>query len=97
MSSERIQMLRKHYANLSRAQLIEKLQTRVPYSDDHIAAKQLLDEMDRSEQAKLQDEERARHTDAMRLAGGANHIAKWAIIIAILALTVSVVQTFWRK
>jgi hypothetical protein len=36
-----------------------------------------------------------RHKESMAVASGANHIAKWAIIIALLALIVSIIETFW--
>lgn len=48
-------------------------------------------------EAKERDEkEEVRHTKTLTLASGANYIAKWAIVIALLALIVAVVQTFWR-
>lgn len=37
----------------------------------------------------------ARHTTSLQLASSANHIAKWAIVLAIFALIISVIQTFW--
>ena len=42
-----------------------------------------------------ENKESARHREALERAEGANHIAKWAIVIAGVALIVSIIQTFW--
>jgi hypothetical protein len=50
----------------------------------------------RLEAEERERKEEARHGQALRVAIGANHIAKWAIVIAVLALTVAAIQTFWH-
>lgn len=47
-----------------------------------------------AQEREVKEEER--HAQALRAASGANRIAKWAIFIAVLALIVSVIQTFWH-
>ena len=56
---------------------------------------QLLDEMERAEKSEADIAEEKRHKEALDASRGANKLAKWAIVIAIGALIVSVVQTFW--
>jgi hypothetical protein len=48
------------------------------------------------EAQEREKKEEARHGQALRVAADANHFAKWAIVIAVLALIVAIVQTFWR-
>ena len=90
-----IEYQRALYAKKSRADLIAIVQEYVEYSKEHIAARQLLDEMDRLERTESEKTEERRHREALAASHDANKIAKWAIVIAIAALIISVVQTFW--
>lgn len=65
-------------------------------SPEHLAATQLIAEIKEAEGQMDRKREDAKHTEAMTVARGANHIAKWAIVVALLALFIAVVQAFWH-
>ena len=58
--------------------------------------KRIANALERFEAEERERKNEERHAQALRVATGANHIAKWAIVIAVLALIVAVVQTFWH-
>ena len=52
--------------------------------------------LERIHAKEREEKEENRHRIALQVASGANRVAKWSVVIAVLALIVAVVQTFWR-
>lgn len=73
-----IQQYRERFQNHSRSGLIEEMQTYVTHSPQHIAAKQLLDELD-------QEESDRKHEEGLK-------VQKAAIVLSVIAIVVSVVS-----
>jgi hypothetical protein len=66
-----------------------------PGQDATIAGQIILDRRAGVRRSTEEDQAKERHQEALQVATSANQIAKWAIFFAVLALIVSVVQTFW--
>jgi hypothetical protein len=78
----KLRRFRENYRNYSRDKLIETIHEYVFHSEEHIVAQQLLSAMD------LADSER-KHQDALKVGLKANKHSKSAVLVAILALVVS--------
>lgn len=87
-TADQIARHRAAFASLSDEQLLAITWEQAANPPMAIAAKQELES--RKEKADA-----ARHNEALSASSTANTIARWAIVIAIGALIVSVVQTFW--
>jgi len=88
-TSDAIARHRAEFASLSEEELLAITWQDAANPPRALAAKQELEA--RSERAEI-----ARHKEALGAASHANTLSKWAIVIAIGALIVSVVQTFWH-
>lgn len=78
-----IERYRKLYSKESDAQLIATMQSIVPHAARHIAAKQLL-----AERKAMNDEKK--HLENMTAILTANRLSILAVIIALIALSVSI-------
>jgi len=87
---DRIAEYRKYYASYSRAQLIQEMHKWLPHSEKHIAAKQLLDEMDRIDSDQ-------KHEENIKTTKEANRLSRVAIFIAILSLIVATIALCDKK
>ncbi len=85
---QRVEDWRRNFANHSDSSLIEEMSNQSESSERHIAAKQLLHERNQAFDNK-----------ALATAQRANHLSKWAILIALLALSATVLQILlqWRE
>lgn len=86
---DRFQNIIRAYSGKSDAEIKAEMARHDEESPERSAFEHILSE-------RREEREEARHTKALSVARGANHIAKWAIVVAIVALIVSVFQTFWH-
>ena len=86
---EVIESYRKQYASYSRAQLIREMNRWLPHAHQHIAAKQLLDEMDTAYTDK-------QHKQNLEQSRKATFYAKWAFIIGLLSLLAFLAEIAYR-
>ena len=86
---DRFQNIVRAYNKKSEAEIKAEMARYDEESPERAAFEHLLSE-------RREAREDTRHVQALSVATGANHIAKWAIVVAVLALIITVVQAFWR-
>ncbi len=87
--NKEIEDYRQHYASYSRADLIKETLKWVPHAPQHIAAKQLIDEMDKADSDQ-------KHRESLQQSHRANKLSIWAIIIALLSLLLFTIDFVYR-
>jgi hypothetical protein len=86
---DRFQNIVRAYDKKPEAELKAEMARHDEESPERAAFEHLLSE-------RQEAREDTRHIQALAVAKGANHIAKWAIFFAVLALIITVVLAFWR-
>lgn len=86
---EKIENYRKQYASYSRGQLFREMGRWHSHDPQHIAAKQLLDEMDTAYTDK-------KHKQNLEQSRKATFFAKWAFIIGLLSLLAFLAEYAYR-